>query len=104
MDHITFRMPMFVNTVSVNFYKLFQNSSLTTRTFDCKSSRVMVMAINLAVMFVIRILRTEYGRASRAGKVLNVILFIKSRNIGASKGTTALFTDKIQPSEIISFT
>jgi hypothetical protein len=36
MNHVAFRMPMFINVVSIDLDKLLENSSLTANTFDCK--------------------------------------------------------------------
>jgi hypothetical protein len=46
----------------------------------------MVMAVYVALMFVVAVLGTKDSRAYRTGKMFNVIFAIESGDIGAAKG------------------
>jgi hypothetical protein len=61
------------------------------------------MTINIAVVLIIRVLRTEEGLAERARKVLYVELLVARCDVRASEGLVAFCTNKVQATEIISF-
>jgi hypothetical protein len=81
MYHIAFRVPMLVLPISEDFNKLLQNGSLATTTFRGELCRIMIMAINLAVVLIIRILWSKYRRTNTARKVLDMILAVQRSNI-----------------------
>ena len=62
---------------------------------------VVEMAVDLALMLVVGILRTKNGRTHGAGEMFDMVFTVQGRNIGATQGTTALVTEQIQTSEIV---
>lgn len=48
------------------------------------------MAVDLPFVFIIAVLRTENGRANRAGEMLNVVLSFQGRNVGSTKSAAAI--------------
>lgn len=64
---------MLVLPIPKNLHKLFQNRSLTSITSLGELRRVMEMAENLAIVFVVTILRAKDSRAYGASEVVDVI-------------------------------
>ena len=114
-------MPALIPHVSVDLDELFQDRSAAPGTLGRKPRRVVVMAIDIPVVFVIRVMGPKQGRAYRASEVLNVILLVWKRSssncgsmevwvrYGHTAGSditspqchTAFSTDEIQTSEVI---
>ena len=57
-----------------------------------KLGGIMEMAVDLALMFVIGILRTKNGRTHGTGEMFDVIFAIQGCDVGAAQGTTTLMT------------
>jgi hypothetical protein len=60
VNHVAFRMPMLVLSISENLNKLLQDGRLAPITPLGELGRIMVMAVNVSVMFVVAILSAEY--------------------------------------------
>lgn len=102
MDHVAFRMPMLINTVPVDLDKLLENSGPTSRTLDGEPRRIMEVAINGAVVLVIRILRTEYGRTNGAREVLDMIFSIcRNSNFSFLSKTRKKEDEQNEPKAVI---
>lgn len=84
MDHVAFRMPVLVLSISEYFNELFQDRGLTAAASLGELGRVMVMAINLAIMLIIAVLSTEYCWAKGAGEVIDVVFAIERSYVGTS--------------------
>lgn len=69
-------MPTFVPHVSVDLNKLFQDRSATPSALGRESRGVVVMAENIPVVFVIRVVRSKQGRAYRAGEMFHMIFLV----------------------------
>jgi hypothetical protein len=61
------------------------------------------MAIDLAVVFVVTVLRSEHSWAYGAREVIDVVLLIQSSDIRSSECSITFLADKIQSSEVIGF-
>lgn len=121
VDHITFWVPALISHVSVDLDELLQDRSAAPGALCRESCRVVVMAIDIPVVFVVRIMGTEKGRTYRAGEVFHVILLAWVRsNYGSTEAWiryghtaggditspqchTTLGTDKVQTPEVIPF-
>ena len=66
-------MPVLILSIAKNLDKLFENGVVTPMASLCKSSRVVVMAIDVSIMLIVTVLRAEYCRTYRACEVFNVI-------------------------------
>ena len=62
------------------------------------------MAVDLAIVLVVAVLRSEYCWACRACEVINVILSLQGCDVRTAQSTVALIADQIKTSEVISFT
>lgn len=69
-------MPAFFLEVAVDFDELLQDGTATSYAFRCKPRRVMEMAVHVAIMLVVRILRSKKRGAHGAGEMLDMKLFI----------------------------
>ena len=69
-------MPTFISHVPVDLHKLLENRTVAAGAFGCESRRVVKVAIDVAVVFIVRVLRTKKCGTERACEVLNVVLFI----------------------------
>jgi hypothetical protein len=59
MDHIAFGMPTLILHVSIDLHVLLQNGTVAANAFRREAGRIMVMAINIVLVLVIRILLPE---------------------------------------------
>ena len=114
-------MPTLVPHVSVDLNELFQDRSAASGTLGGKPRRVVVMAVDIPIVFVIRVMRPKQSRAYRASEVLHVILLVWKRsnsingttrawkryghtagsNITSPQCHATLGTDEVQTSEVI---
>lgn len=69
-----------------------------------KLGRIVEVTVHLVLMLVVRILRAKHCRAYGAGKVLNVVFSIQSRDVRATQGATTRVTEELQSSEVVRFT
>ena len=92
MDHVAFWMPMLVLAVSEDFYKLLQNSIVTSVASLRKACGIMIVAVDISIVLVVTVLRAKHGRTCRTCKVFNVIFSIQCSNIRASQGISAGIT------------
>lgn len=81
---------MLILSIAKDLHKLFQDGRMTTMAALSKLSGIVKVAVNVALMLVVRVLGTKYRRAYGAGEVFNMILAVQSRNVRASQGTTTL--------------
>jgi hypothetical protein len=64
----------------------------------------MEMAVHVSFVLVVRVLWTKQDGAERTCEMLDVIFLIACGNVAPSESQTALGTNQVQTSEIISFT
>ena len=67
-------MPALVLTVAVDLYVLLQNSSRTAGALCGESGRVVEMAVNVVVFFIIAVLRPKRDQTDRTPEMFNVVL------------------------------
>ncbi len=84
---------MLIFTVSEYLNELFENRSLAAFTALSELGRVMVMAVHMAVMFVVAVLGAEDGGAEGAGEVVDMVFPIKSCDVGPAQGSAASMTE-----------
>ena len=82
-------MPMLILTITKYLNELFQDCCVATITFLCKLCRIVIMAINTAVMLIVTILCTKHGRTYRAREMLDVVFSLESGDVGAAQCSTA---------------
>jgi len=75
---------MLVDTVAEDFHELLQDGGLTSIALLRELGRVVVMAVHVALVLVVRILRAENGWANAACEMLDVILAIQGGDVRAS--------------------
>lgn len=95
-------MPVLVLAISEDLDKLFQNRSPAAIASLGELGRVVIVAVNLAIVFVVAVLRAKNGWADRAGKVIDMILVIESCDVRAPQGAIALVADEVEPPEVVS--
>jgi hypothetical protein len=103
VNHITLRVPVLILTITKDFNKLFENSSLTAVAALSKLGRVMVVAVYVSFMFVVAVLSTKDGRTYRAGEMFDVVFTIERGNVGSTKSTSTCMAEQVQSAEIIRF-
>ena len=59
------------------------------------------MAVDMAFMLVVGVLRAEHSWADAAGEVLDVIFSIKGGNVRPTQSTAACVAEKVEPSEVV---
>jgi hypothetical protein len=64
VDHVAFWVPVLIGTISKDFNKLLENSSLAAVATLRELRRVVVVAVHLAVMFVVAVLSAKDSRAN----------------------------------------
>ena len=63
----------------------------------------MIVAIDIAVVFIVAVLRAKHRRAKGAGKVIDVVFPLQGSNVGSSESAAALMAEKAQPSKVVGF-
>lgn len=74
-------MPVLVLTVAEYFDELLQNGVLTAITALRESCRVVIVAVDIALVLVVAVLGAEYCRAHGAGEMLDMILPIQRSDV-----------------------
>ena len=101
VNHVTFRMPVLVDAVTKDFDKLLQNRGLTAVASLRELGRIVVMAVDAAFVFVVRVLRPEDCRTNGAGEMLNVVFPLERSDVRPAKSSTTRMTKQIQASKIV---
>lgn len=68
-------MPMFIYVISIDFYKLLEDSGFTANAFDGKLDRVVVVAVHIVIVLVVRVIGAKDDRANAAAEMLQMKLF-----------------------------
>lgn len=53
----------------------------------------MVMAVDVAIMFIVAVLGSKNCRAKRASEMIDVVLSIQGSDVGPSQGSSTLITE-----------
>lgn len=93
---------MLVLAVPKDLDKLLQNGCLAAITPLGKLGRIMVVAVYLAIVFVVAVRRAKDCWAHRAGKVVDMIFAVESGDVGSTKSLAALVAEETQTPEVIS--
>ena len=104
MDHITLGVPVLVLAVAVDLDKLLEDGGPASGAFDGVAERIVVVAVDLALVLVVRVLGPKDRRAHGAGEVLNVILAVERSDIRAPERTSTGLAHKVQAPEIVALT
>ena len=83
-------MPAFVPHVTVDLHKLLQNSAIAASALRGEASRVVIMAIDIAFVLVIRVLRPKERRTHRTGEVVHMELLVCGRGVIRTRSWPAL--------------
>lgn len=94
-------MPVLVLAVSEDLHKLLENRSLTAVASLRELSRVMIVAVNMAVVLVVAVLGAEYGRTQRAGEMVDVVLAVECSDVGAAQSPSTLEAEEAKPAEVV---
>jgi hypothetical protein len=62
VDHVAGRMPLNRRSILVGLHKVLEHFSIASSTFRCKHDRVVVVAINVSILFKVRIVLAKYFR------------------------------------------
>lgn len=92
---------MLVLPVAEDLDKLLEDGDLTPVTALGELGRVVVVTVNVAVVLIIAVLCAEYCVTERAGEVVDVILAVESRDVGASQRTSALIAQQVETSKVV---
>lgn len=80
---------MLVHTVTEDLHELLQDRGLASITLLSELGGVVIVAVDAALVFVIRVLSTKHSRTDGAREVFNVVLAIQRRDVGAAKCASA---------------
>lgn len=78
-------MPALFLEVAVDFDELLQNGTATSYTLRCKTRRVVEVAVHVAIMLVVRILRPKKRSAHGACEMLDMELFVWAARLTESE-------------------
>ena len=92
---------MLVLSVAENLDKLFEDGGMAAVTPLGELGRVVVVAIDVAIVLVVAVLRAKDGRAEGTGEVLHVVLAVERSYVGAAEGTTTLEAEEAQAPEVV---
>ena len=75
---------MLVLALPEDLNKLFQNRGVTSITTLCELCRVVVVAVDTSIMFVVTVLGAKDCWAYRTGEMIYVIFSVKGSNVGTA--------------------
>jgi len=88
VNHVALGVPVLVVSVSHNLDKLLEDGGSASGAPLGKLRRVVEMAKDLTFVLIVAILGAKLRRADRAGKVVDVVLALKSRNVRSAQCAT----------------
>jgi hypothetical protein len=94
-------MPVLIHAVPEDLHELFENGGLTAIALLRKLGRVVVVAVDAAVVLVVGVRGAKHRRANTAREVLDVIFAIEGCDVRSSQRATACEAEEIQSSEIV---
>lgn len=95
---------MLYSVFFVYFDVLLEDSHLTTSAANGELSGIMEMAKDLAIVFVVRIVRTKRCWTCTACKMIRVVSFVQGNNVRSAKSLVACGTEKTKTSKVIMLT
>jgi len=95
---------MLILPISEYLNKLLEDGCLTSIAALCELRRIVVVAIDFAVVLVVTVLRTKNGRTDRTGEVFDVIFALKGCNVRASQRATAFEAQEIEATKVVGLT
>lgn len=94
-------MPVLVHAIPEYLDELFQNGGLTAIALLRELSGVVIMAVDVAFVLIVRILRAEDGRTDTAREVFDMILAIQCGDVRSTKGALAGVTEQIESAKVV---
>jgi hypothetical protein len=95
---------MFILIIAINLDELLENSRLTSCAPNGKPSRVVKVAKDSLIMFIVAVLWSKDSWTDGAGKVLDVKFLAQCGNVATPQCTPAICADEIEPSKVIGLT
>jgi hypothetical protein len=74
-------VPVLILPIPEDFHELLENGCPAAIAFLCEPGRVMEMAVDLPIVFIIAILRAKDGRTQGAGEMIDVIFSVERRDV-----------------------
>lgn len=81
MDHVALGVPMLVLAIAIYLDKLLKDSSPATVAALSELRGVVVVAIHIAIVFVVTVLGAENGRAEGTREMVDMVLAFERRDI-----------------------
>lgn len=103
VDHVALWVPVFILAVAVNLDKLLENGGPASSTLYSIVDRVVIVTVDLAIVFVIRVLGSKDGWADGACKVLNVILVVEGGDVAPTQGLATGLAHEIETPKVVAF-
>lgn len=97
-------MPVLIHTIAEDFDKLLENGGLATIALLSELGRVMIVAIDVAFVFVVAVRCTKDGRADTAGEVLNVVFAIEGSDVRAPQRAPTRVAEEVEAAEVVGLT
>jgi len=95
---------MLVLAVSIDLDKLLEDSGPAASALGGVTERVVVMTIDLAIVFIVRVLWSKDSRADRTGEVFDVVLVVQGGDVASPEGLTAGMANHVQAAKVVAFT
>jgi hypothetical protein len=103
VNHITLGMPVLILAVSIDLDKLLEDSRPAASALGGVTERVVIMTIDPAIMFIVRVLGSKDGRADRAGKMFDVVLVLQGGDVASPESFTAGMANHVQSAKVVAF-
>lgn len=83
---------MLVLSIAEDFDELLQDGCLTAIAPLCKLGRIVIMAVHAALVLVVTVGSSEYGGTDGTREMLDVVLSVQRRDIGAAESLATIET------------
>ena len=94
---------MLIDAIAEDLHKLLQDGRLAAIALLGELGAVVVVAVDVALVLVVGVLRAEDGGADGAGEVLDVVFAVEGGDVGASQGAAAVVAEQVEPLEVVGF-
>ena len=101
MNHVAFGVPVLVLAVPEDLDELLEDGSMAAAAALGELGGVVVMAVDMAIVFVIAVLGAKHGRAQGASEVVDVILAFEGGDVRPPQGSAALMAQEPEAAEVV---
>lgn len=103
VDHVALWVPVLVLAIAEDFDELLEDGRLAAVAALCELGRVVVVAVDAALVLIVAVRGAEDGGADGAGEVLDVVFAVEGGDVGAAQGLATVEAEQVEPAKVVGF-